>query len=94
MSTPFPPCARLALTSSRITGWHGRVTLQGAEAGNYSDEASGETLRLLSRQKPKTTPEKEAYKMNVRPLHDRVLVRRIEKAEQVRGGIIIPDSAR
>ena len=32
--------------------------------------------------------------MNVRPLHDRVLVRRIEKAEQVRGGIIIPDSAR
>jgi chaperonin GroES len=32
--------------------------------------------------------------MNVRPLHDRVLVRRIEIAEQVRGGIIIPDSAR
>jgi len=32
--------------------------------------------------------------MNVRPLHDRVLVRRIELAEQVRGGIIIPDSAR
>ncbi len=32
--------------------------------------------------------------MNVRPLHDRVLVRRIELAEQVRGGIIIPESAR
>lgn len=32
--------------------------------------------------------------MNVRPLHDRVLVRRIEPSEQVRGGIIIPDSAR
>jgi chaperonin GroES len=32
--------------------------------------------------------------MNVRPLHDRVLVKRIEPAEQVRGGIIIPDSAR
>lgn len=29
-----------------------------------------------------------------RPLHDRVLVKRIEEEEQVRGGIIIPDSAR
>lgn len=28
------------------------------------------------------------------PLHDRILVRRIEEAETTRGGIIIPDSAR
>ena len=32
--------------------------------------------------------------MDMRPLHDRVLVRRLEEAEQVRGGIIIPDSAK
>ena len=32
--------------------------------------------------------------MNVRPLHDRVLVQRIETEEQVSGGIIIPDSAK
>ncbi len=32
--------------------------------------------------------------MKVRPLHDRVLVKRIENEEQVRGGIIIPDSAK
>jgi len=32
--------------------------------------------------------------MNIRPLHDRVLVRRIEEAETVRGGIIIPDTAK
>lgn len=32
--------------------------------------------------------------MNVRPLHDRVLVKRLEETEQVRGGIIIPDSAK
>ena len=32
--------------------------------------------------------------MNLRPLHDRVLVRRIEEAETVLGGIIIPDSAK
>jgi chaperonin GroES len=30
----------------------------------------------------------------IKPLHDRVLVKRIEEGEQVRGGIIIPDSAK
>ena len=32
--------------------------------------------------------------VKVRPLGDRVLVRRIETAEEVRGGIIIPDTAK
>lgn len=32
--------------------------------------------------------------MELRPLHDRILVRRLEEAEQVRGGIIIPDTAK
>jgi chaperonin GroES len=32
--------------------------------------------------------------MNLRPLHDRVLVRRLEEQETVRGGIIIPDTAK
>lgn len=31
---------------------------------------------------------------SIKPLHDRVIVRRIEEGEQVRGGIIIPDSAK
>ena len=31
---------------------------------------------------------------NNRPLHDRVIERRIEEGEQVRGGIIIPDTAK
>ena len=30
----------------------------------------------------------------VRPLHDRLLVRRIEEEETVKGGIIIPDTAK
>lgn len=30
----------------------------------------------------------------IKPLHDRVIVRRIEEGEQVRGGIIIPDTAK
>ena len=32
--------------------------------------------------------------MNVRPLHDRILIRRIEEKETVKGGIIIPDTAK
>src|SRR5205823_11949404 len=32
--------------------------------------------------------------MNVRPLHDRILIQRIEEGEQKVGGIIIPDSAK
>jgi chaperonin GroES len=31
---------------------------------------------------------------NITPLHDRVIVKRIDEGEQVRGGIIIPDSAK
>ncbi|MFZ0334847.1 MAG: co-chaperone GroES [Candidatus Acidiferrales bacterium] len=32
--------------------------------------------------------------MNITPLHDRVIVRRIEEKESVKGGIIIPDTAK
>lgn len=32
--------------------------------------------------------------MKIRPLYDRVLVKRIEEKEQVQGGIIIPDTAK
>ena len=32
--------------------------------------------------------------MNVRPLHDRLLVRRVEEVEKTKGGIIIPDAAK
>ena len=32
--------------------------------------------------------------MKVRPLHDRLLVRRMEEKEAARGGLIIPDTAR
>ena len=31
---------------------------------------------------------------SIRPLHDRVLIRRLDEQEQVRGGIIIPDTAK
>ena len=32
--------------------------------------------------------------MNVKPLHDRLLIKRVEEKETVKGGIIIPDTAK
>ena len=32
--------------------------------------------------------------MKVKPLHDRILLKRIEEKESVKGGIIIPDTAK
>lgn len=32
--------------------------------------------------------------MNVRPLHDRVILKRLEEEEKTAGGIIIPDTAK
>jgi chaperonin GroES len=43
----------------------------------------------------RASPAKRIIKaMSMRPLHDRVLVRRLEEGEQRRGNIIIPDSAK
>jgi chaperonin GroES len=32
--------------------------------------------------------------MNIRPLHDRIIIQRLEEGEQKVGGIIIPDTAK
>lgn len=32
--------------------------------------------------------------ISIRPLHDRILAKRVEEKEQIRGGIIIPDTAK
>src|SRR5678816_229862 len=39
-------------------------------------------------------PARRKRSMTFRPLHDRVLVRRIEAAEKTAGGIIIPDTVK
>jgi chaperonin GroES len=41
-----------------------------------------------------TTFRKESERMKIRPLHDRVIVQRIEEEEKTKGGIIIPDTAK
>src|SRR5436190_23603164 len=41
-----------------------------------------------------SVPVEKGDSMKFRPLHDRVLVRRVEAEEKTAGGIIIPDSAK
>jgi chaperonin GroES len=43
---------------------------------------------------PYGTQRERRLKMNFRPLHDRILIKRIEAKEAAKGGIIIPDSAK
>lgn len=43
---------------------------------------------------PNTPNMAKHSKPNVKPLGDRVLLQRLEEAEEVKGGIIIPDSAK
>jgi chaperonin GroES len=38
--------------------------------------------------------DQEETNVNIRPLHDRVVVKRLEQKETMRGGIIIPDTAK
>jgi chaperonin GroES len=42
----------------------------------------------------KFASKEERLKMKIKPLHDRVIVKRIEEEETTKGGIIIPDTAK
>jgi hypothetical protein len=58
---------------------------------NTGNAVSPSERKLLVEQKRRL---KEVMTTNIQPLHDRVIVKRIDEGEQVRGGIIIPDSAK
>jgi chaperonin GroES len=53
-----------------------------------SDLGSVESLKIFQ------LHDRRRQSMNVRPLHDRIVVQRIEEGEQKVGGIIIPDTAK
>ena len=48
----------------------------------------------LPREKEKRSMAATSVTTTFTPLHDRILVRRLEEGETIRGGIIIPDSAK
>jgi chaperonin GroES len=46
------------------------------------------------RRKKRKENRKERQNMKIRPLQDRVIVKRLEEEEKTKGGIIIPDTAK
>ena len=57
---------------------------------------SAHMLSCLTRPNPinAVTVHLESKPMHVRPLHDRLIIQRLEEGEQKVGGIIIPDTAK
>jgi chaperonin GroES len=51
-------------------------------------------VRHFQHQKPERIRPKRRIIMKLRPLHDRIIVKRIEEEEKTAGGIIIPDTAK
>src|SRR5688572_20142640 len=60
----------------------------------YEISPNGLQASRLTYKQLNESPHRDWSFMTVRPLHDRVLVKRIDEQETVKGGIIIPDSAK
>jgi len=52
------------------------------------------TLAIIVNSRPEVAMIEEAVRMKLRPLHDRVVVRRVKEEDKSKGGIIIPDTAK
>lgn len=50
--------------------------------------------KTIAKPRAVLAPERKQTMKKVRPLHDRLMVRRIEEKETAKGGIIIPDTAK
>jgi chaperonin GroES len=79
-----------AAYSSRIVG----SERPRAPAGYPPGAGQPQTLPVEYFASEETSVERRRLAMKVRPLHDRLIVRRIEEKETVKGGIIIPDTAK
>ena len=60
----------------------------------YRIRPQSEPCRLRTRPEQQASKGTATAKTEFRPLHDRVVVKRIDAEEKTRGGIIIPDSAK
>jgi len=67
-----------------------------ARVGRRANEASREQVHLpgTDESDPRIHVNLELKSMNIRPLHDRIIIQRLDEGEQKVGGIIIPDTAK
>src|SRR5262245_26930555 len=59
-----------------------------------SANKTGSSRKVADPVHTRVQTQQEGYSMKVKPLHDRILVKRVEAEEKVKGGIIIPDTAK
>ena len=64
------------------------------ESGERIERTAHRAIERWHGPHPKSSQAGVRSTMKVKPLHDRILVKRIEEGEQVVGGIIIPDTAK
>lgn len=69
------------------------MTRPSGRAGTL-DEAQGRPYGAADFKRVETDPTRRENRMKIRPLHDKILVKRIEEEEKTKGGIIIPDTAK
>jgi chaperonin GroES len=79
------------MRQSRIPRWHSLV--KSANRGHMTDGHADRVSRRPSEAGLAALNRNEAP-MKFRPLHDRVVIRRIEGEEKTKGGIIIPDTVK
>jgi chaperonin GroES len=73
--------------SDRVTS-----TLDSAD-DTFGVELGLDRRKFLGPSNPKNVIERR-LNMKVKPLHDRILIKRVEEKETIKGGIIIPDTAK
>jgi chaperonin GroES len=85
----FPALQRLTGDEQRLHGrrWH-------SPPASANSEINQRLPRLAKGGEGAAAFKEEVTCMTFRPLHDRVLVRRVEAEEKTAGGIIIPDTAK
>ena len=91
---------RLGLAAASLTECQAALHILGSQPGASANSSAsrsgprGGAPQCRGFRESTESLERRRARMNVRPLHDRLLVKRIEEKETVKGGIIIPDTAK
>jgi chaperonin GroES len=78
--------------------WHSTTasakSLKGKAFAGLDGPGTGAQRRGAGAAQAEQPTQEEPRAMSIRPLHDRLVVKRVQEAEKTKGGIIIPDTAK
>src|SRR5438876_12105793 len=79
---------------ARWSGWAARHGIKPSCSSRLMGSLLGVSRAMMKGARRIPKPEGGSRPMKIRPLHDRLLVERLEEKEVKKGGIIIPDTAK